>query len=99
VRPQVAATFALSPYNYGIALMGRNQDSEAIGHFREALRISPGRIDVMNSLGIALMKCRQNEEAIACFTEVLRIAPGFAEAKQNLMIAVANQGRTPAGRM
>lgn len=79
--------------NLGIALVEKSQLDEAIGHYREALRLRPDYAEAYNNLGIALGKKGQVEEAIRCYRESLRLKPDYAKAHYNLGLALDGRGQ------
>jgi tetratricopeptide (TPR) repeat protein len=71
--------------NYGnahhnLALRDRGYLDGAIGSYREALRLMPGRFETLLALGGALREAKQLHEAIAVLQEALRIQANSAEA-------------------
>jgi Flp pilus assembly protein TadD len=65
----------------GIALVRQGKINEAIGHFREALKIRPNYAAVHNNLGAALAKQGRIEEATRHFSEALRIRRNAGEKR------------------
>jgi Flp pilus assembly protein TadD len=70
--------------NLGVVLAGAGRHEEAIGHYREALRIQPGFAVAHNDLGVSLAALGRHAEAIGHYREALRIRADFAEAWDNL---------------
>ncbi len=70
--------------NLGYALMETGQVEEAVGHFKEALRLNPNYARAHCYLGSALARLGRREEAIKQLTEALRLKPDYAEAKEQL---------------
>lgn len=79
--------------NLGAFLVEQEMYSEAIAHYREALRTSPDFADAHNNLANALANLRQVSEAVAHYTEALRIKPDHANAHNGLGAALAKEGR------
>jgi Flp pilus assembly protein TadD len=57
---------------------------EAVRHFREALRITPGNPQIYSNLGDALVKQGQTTEAARCYQEALRLKPGDPQIRAKL---------------
>jgi Flp pilus assembly protein TadD len=67
--------------------------NEALGHYRQALRINPRFAEVHNNLGIIMIRKEKLEEAVAHFREALRIKPGYVDVHNNLKKALVLQGK------
>lgn len=76
----------------GRALQLRGLNAEALPHFEEALRISPGLAPAGNRLGMALRDLGRRGEAAARFRETLRIDPSYGPARFNLGMLAADRG-------
>lgn len=57
---------------------------DAIREYRRGLQLSPGDVNLLNSLGVALVECEQIRKAAVCFQEVLRKEPENYMALVNL---------------
>ena len=79
--------------NLGSALLSKGQVDEAVGHFKEALRLLPNYPDAHNNLGAALLQKGQADEAIPHLEAALAVKPNFPQAHFNLGLAFAGQGR------
>jgi tetratricopeptide (TPR) repeat protein len=91
--------------NLGDYLYRQGQSDEALGHFREALRINPGYADAYYGLGTVLASEGKVTDAVAAFQEAIRIfktleqdpdirmSPGYAWSYLNLGNARAAQGK------
>ncbi len=76
--------------NLGLLLVGAGRTTEAIGHYRAAIRILPTHPLAHNNLGIALQQLPGRlPEAIAQFREAIRLRPEFDLAHANLGQALA----------
>jgi tetratricopeptide (TPR) repeat protein len=71
---------------------------EVADYFKEALRLKPDAVEVLNGLGLLLASEGQTAEAIRQFEEALRIKPRFIEARVNLGQVLAGAGRPEAAR-
>ena len=62
----------------------QNRLDEAIRHYREALRLTPGNPQIHSNLGDALVKQGQTAEAVRCYQEALRLNPGDPQIEAKL---------------
>ena len=69
--------------NLGLSLVALKRTTEAVPHYREALRLQPDFVQAHNNLGLALAELEQLAEAIQHYQEALRLRPNFAEAYCN----------------
>ena len=60
----------------------------ALGHFREAVRLSPRSVTALGNLGAALGVAGRIDEAVAHFRQALQIDPGNEAARRNLELAL-----------
>jgi predicted O-linked N-acetylglucosamine transferase (SPINDLY family) len=72
--------------------LGRPVD--AIGEFREALRLKPDFSVAYNNLGIVLADCGQDRGAVACFEQAVQLDQRNAQAWMNLGSALLDLGET-----
>src|SRR5262249_25449220 len=79
----------------GLALYEMGRLDEAIGHFREAIRLDPkASARAHNNLGLALYEMGRLDEAIGHFREAIRLDPkASAKAHNNLAPALRAKGR------
>jgi len=93
-------TLACTSGNYvahtglGHFLLDREKFSEAIDHYRRALRIKPSLAKTRSNLGVALARRGALAEAAELFLQVLRVKPDDAEAHNNLGHILLGQGKT-----
>jgi len=78
--------------NLGMALSQQGRRDEAMGEFREALRIDPVYVKAHNNLGNAFFQSGQAEEAATQFREALQTNPEYAEAHNGLGTVLSQQG-------
>ena len=79
--------------NLGIVLTKRGRFDEAIGHFREALKIRPEDVEAHTNLGIALFRTGRIDEAIEHYEKALAIDPSCVAVHNNLGNALGSKGR------
>ncbi len=76
-------------FDLGLALSRQGRLQEAIGHYREAVRIRPGFDRAWNNLGAALQALGRHAEAGPAFETALRANPRSADVRYNLAITLA----------
>ncbi len=92
-------TLACTSQNYvahagqGHFLLDQENFSEAIDHYRRALRIKPSLAKARSNLGVALAKEGSFAEATGLFVQILRVKPDDAEAHNNLGNILLGQGK------
>jgi len=89
----------LAHYNLGLALDLQGRPAEALGHYREALRLRPEFAEAHVGLGIVLTKNRRFADAERHFQEASRLPPGSFDARANLGNVLAAQGRYEEARL
>jgi Tfp pilus assembly protein PilF len=65
---------------------------EAIRHNREALRIIPQNVTVLNNLGIVLSRTGRIDEAVGCYKKAIEADPCDSEAWLNLGYILIDKG-------
>jgi lipoprotein NlpI len=80
-------------FNLGTAYIKLGQYQQAIGYFREMLRIKPDYVGAWNNLGMCYDGLGQYQQAIGYFREALRIKPDFADAWNNLGMSHGKLGK------
>jgi tetratricopeptide (TPR) repeat protein len=80
-------------YNYGLALVGRQQADAAIAEFRKAIAINPHFLDAHNNLGAALAGQGRVDEAIAAYQQAIQANSNYVLAYHNLGIAYYRRGQ------
>jgi Flp pilus assembly protein TadD len=96
VRRANPATQLLRAFQSGSALLRQGQLDEAIGQFREAIRLKPDYAKAHYDLGVALGNQGQTGEAIGQYQEAIRLKPDYADAHNNLGGALGLEGQTDA---
>ncbi len=79
--------------NLGFYLSNRGQTEEAIGYYRESLKINPAYEDALNNLGHALAGQGKPLEAIPLYEAALKVRPNHVEVHNNLGNALAEVGK------
>ena len=82
-------------YNLGAISARLGKVQEAIGHYDQALCISPHDAKVHSNLGIALAQDGRIQEAVEQFEQALQINPTLFEVHANLGHALMILGRIP----
>jgi len=83
---------ALTHNNLGIVLEEEGRISEAITHYRAAMKIKPDFALPHNNLGNIMFFMRETEEAIIYYKAALKLNPDYAIAYNNLGIALEEKG-------
>jgi tetratricopeptide (TPR) repeat protein len=78
--------------NLGVASADQGRIEDAIGHYKEALRLNPENDKVYFNLGNVLSQQGRLDEAIDKYKEALHINPAFADAHNNLGNTLAREG-------
>ncbi len=71
-------------YNLGVALDQAGQAPEAIGQYRDAIRLKPTYVEAHNNLGNVLQRNGRLPEAVAEIGEAVRLEPANPRALYNL---------------
>jgi tetratricopeptide (TPR) repeat protein len=79
--------------NYGDALLAKGQFENALGHFRQALRLNSRDVVAWFDSGCALLGEGKLDEAIHSFQEAVRVQPQHGRAQYYLGLALAKRGR------
>lgn len=79
-------------YNLGLAYALKGKHDEALSEYREAIRISPKKVEAIHNIGVVYFEQGKTDEAAAQYRKALRIQPDYADAHFNLGVALAKQG-------
>ena len=86
--------YAEADYNLGVALEREGRISEAISHYKIAIKLNPDYAAAYNNLGNALFGEGKIEEAISHYKMAIGLKSDYAAAHYNLGNALLNKGRT-----
>jgi len=87
----------LANLNLASALQLGGHPSEAIGYYRQALRIEPGSPDALSNMGLALADAGKAEEGLKYLHKALGIKPNDPDAENNLGYVLCKLGRFDEG--
>lgn len=79
--------------NLGLALSAAGKQEEAMGHYREVLRIKPGDARALNNMGVALFRLDRFDEAVVWFSRAAHVEPGNSDVRNNLAAVRNRQNR------
>jgi Flp pilus assembly protein TadD len=82
----------VSHMNLAVCLDRQGRYSEAIIHFRKALRLRPNTPEIHYNMAITLMNLGRPDDAISHYREAVRLNPRYAEAHYNLGLALDEKG-------
>jgi hypothetical protein len=84
---------AIAHNQMGLVLVRRGQAADALPHYHEAIRISPGFAEAHNNLGGALVALDRIDDAVEAYGKALALEPDYPEALLNLGVTRVRQGR------
>ena len=73
--------------------MEQGRLQEAVGHYEQALRITPEYAEAQNNLALGLLQLGRRTEAIEHWEQALRIKPDYAGVHYKLGLAFEKMGR------
>ncbi len=79
--------------NLAVILAARNQLSEALPHYADAVRYDTKSFKAYNNYGVALIQAGRNNDAIHMLTRAVEINPNYADARFNLGRVLGSQNR------
>jgi Flp pilus assembly protein TadD len=88
---RLAPDYAEAQYNLGLSLTQAGRLQEAVGPYREAIRLDPRDPQAFSGLGTVLMRLGRAEEAAACFREALLRSPQVAGYRRDLAASLLAQ--------
>ena len=68
---------------------------DAVECLKRAVKLQPGRVDLLTELGFAYSKDGRAQEAVAVLKEAIRLRPDFVDAYNNLGVAYFKTGQIP----
>jgi protein O-mannosyl-transferase len=93
VTKNVSPSFVIAYNNLGHALASENRHEEAVGQYREAIKINPYYSKAHNNLGNSLIELKKADEAIKHYRKAIQIEPNYAEAYNNFANELGNKGK------
>jgi tetratricopeptide (TPR) repeat protein len=72
----------------GWARTQQRRFDEAIGHFREAVRLNPQAAGALNNIGLLLLEQERQGEALEAFKAAVSAQPAYVEALTNLSLTL-----------
>ncbi|MFN3266179.1 MAG: tetratricopeptide repeat protein [Deinococcales bacterium] len=99
-RALVAQDTGNSEYRYwlGLTLLQRKEYTSAIESLIEAIKISPGNLELRVALSAAYIGAKRFSDAETVARAVVKAAPNNADAWFNLGLALLNQSRNAEGK-
>jgi Flp pilus assembly protein TadD len=87
--------YAISQYNYGLALIALGHKEEAFEHLAAAAKLDPRNPDAQFNLGIFFLQNQRWADAAPCFEATLKLRPDYAPAHFRLGEALVKLGKHP----
>ena len=75
----------------GAGYTALNQFSNAINHYKAALKLEPKNAEVLNNLGLTFKAIGDFKKANECFENSISIKPNFAEAFNNMALSLKEE--------
>jgi tetratricopeptide (TPR) repeat protein len=94
MRATYPGTLANSWNNLGLLAGREGRTDEAVGYFKEALRLSPDHLIALNNLGSAYRQQKQWDEARTTYERALALSPNDADANYGLGMIYAQNDDT-----
>jgi tetratricopeptide (TPR) repeat protein len=79
--------------NLGMVLQREGRMQEAMGQYKQSVRLRPANAEAQYNLGLALARLGRMQEATGQYEQALRLKPDFAEAHNDLGTAFFQLGR------
>jgi tetratricopeptide (TPR) repeat protein len=78
--------------NFGMVLLQRGKENEAVAHLQKALELDPNQFEVYNNLGYALLEMGRVNESFPHLHKALELDPNRATIHYNLGNALLQSG-------
>lgn len=75
---EVAPEDAVACHNVGRFIQDCGQDAEAVGYYKEAIRLDPGQVETWANLGTAMAQLGDRAEAEKCWDRAIYLDPRHA---------------------
>ena len=92
---RIEPRYAISQYNYGLALIALGHREEALEHLAAAARLDPGNADAQFNLGVFFLQQKRWTDAAQCFHATLKLKPDSAAAHFRLGQALVQLQKIP----
>ncbi len=92
---RIEPRYAISQYNYGLALIALGHREEALEHLAAAARLDPGNADAQFNLGVFFLQQKRWTHAAQCFHATLKLKPDSAAAHFRLGQALVQLQKLP----
>lgn len=80
-------------YDQGLKYYKANQFQQAVGTFKQAIKLKPSDAEIHYYLGEAYLGLEQYKEAIKSYKQAVKLRPGYADAYNNLGLAYLRSGQ------
>jgi tetratricopeptide (TPR) repeat protein len=90
---RIEPRYAISRYNYGLALIGLGRKEDALEHLAAAAKLDPGNADAQFNLGVFFLQQKRFADAAGCFDATLKLRPDSATAHFRLGQTLVQQGK------
>jgi tetratricopeptide (TPR) repeat protein len=95
LRASYPDTFANAWNNLGLIAGREGRTEDAVGYFKQALKLSPDHVIALNNLGGAYRRQKQWDDARKTYERALEISASDAEANYGLGMVFAQSDDTP----
>jgi protein O-mannosyl-transferase len=92
---KIEPRYAISQYNFGLALIAAGQKDAALEHLAAAAKLDPNNPDAQFNLGVFFLQQKHFADAAGCFQATLKLRPDFATAHYRLGQALVSLGKFP----
>jgi tetratricopeptide (TPR) repeat protein len=90
---RIEPRYAVSRYNYGLALIALGRKEEALEHLAAAARLDPRNADAQFNLGVFFLQQKRFADAAECFEATLKLRPESATAHSRLGQTLVQLGK------